>query len=106
MGGGTHVEDQKGPVEVKLPNGDHFLVTLRMKELTDCIPPVLFGDLPMDLCHSSAIKSVVSEVIRTVRHRFNLHGQIVDRFAHGLTEVVQFLSLHPTVKGFTHIDAG
>ena len=61
-GDGTHVEDVKDPVEVQFPGGDRFFIARRMDESRDRVPLALFDDLPLDLCHSPAIKSVVSEL--------------------------------------------
>ena len=38
--------------------------------------------------------------------RFNSRRQLIYRIAHGLAEVVEFLSIHSPVEGFTDIGAG
>ena len=37
---------------------------------------------------------------------FDSPRQLLDRLTHGPTEVVQFLSIHSSVKGFTYFGAG
>ena len=61
-GGGTHVKDVKNPVEVQFPVGDRFLIARRMDKSRDRVPLALLDDLPLDLCHSPAVKSVVNEL--------------------------------------------
>ena len=52
----------KDPVEVQFPSPDRILIARRMDNSRDRVPLPLFDDLPLDLCHSPAIKSVVSEL--------------------------------------------
>jgi len=40
-----------------------------------------------------------------VHHRFDPRRQLIYRFTHGLTEVLQFLSIHSPVKRSTDIGA-
>ena len=88
-GDGTHVEDVKDSVEVQFPGGDRFFIARRMDESRDRVPLALFDDLPLDLCHSPAIKSVVSELPKVSRHhRFDPRHQLLNRLAHGLTEII------------------
>jgi hypothetical protein len=62
MTDGTYVEDVKNPVELQLPTGNHFFVILRLEESRDGVPPTPFDDFLLDLCHSPAIGSIVSEL--------------------------------------------
>ena len=49
----------KDPVEVRLPGGDFLLVILRVEKSRGWVSPVLFDDLTLDLCHSSALGVVL-----------------------------------------------
>ena len=61
IGDGTHVEDVENPVEVQSPCGDRLLIILRVKNSRDRTSFTPFDDAPLDLCHSSADKSLVNE---------------------------------------------
>ena len=52
----------RDPVELEPPNGDCFLVILRMEKSSDCIPSAPFEDFLLDLRYSSATKNIVSEL--------------------------------------------
>ena len=58
----THVEDVKDPVEVQFPGPDRILIARRMDKSRDRVSLTLLDDLPLNLRHSPAIKSVVSEL--------------------------------------------
>ena len=47
---GTHVEDEKDLVEIRLPAGDRVFVALRVEKPGDYILFALLGDPPLDLC--------------------------------------------------------
>jgi len=51
----------KDPVEFCPPSGNRLLITLRMEQSSNSVPPAAFDDLPLDLRHSPAIKTVVGE---------------------------------------------
>lgn len=56
---GTHVEDTTNLVEIQHPGGDGLPVVLRMEKPKDCISFTAFDDIPLDLGHGPAIKSLV-----------------------------------------------
>ena len=58
----THVEDVKDPVEVQFPGPDRILIARRMDKSRDRVSLALLDDIPLNLRHSPAIKSVVSEL--------------------------------------------
>ena len=105
-GGTTHVEDMKNPVEDQFPAGDLFLIVRRMDKSGDRIPPAVFDDLPLDLRHSPAIKSVCQRVVQSDHHRFDSRRQLCNRLAYRLTEVIQLPPIHSTVESFTCIGTG
>ena len=66
-----------------------------------------FDNLLLYFRDSPAIGSMVSERTRNVHRRWsNSRRQLIYRIAHGLVEVVQFLSIHSPFKGSTDISAG
>ena len=76
-----------------------------MEEPRNRVPSALLDDLPLDLRHSSAVNFVVSELYKTVGRSFNARRQLIYRIAHGLAEITQLLSIHPSVEGLTDIGA-
>ena len=52
----------KDPVEIQLPSRDSILIVCCVDDSGDRVPLALFDDLPLDLCHSPVIKSIVSEL--------------------------------------------
>ena len=102
----THVEDLKDPIQVRLPTRNLILVVFRAKKSRDTAPPTLFDDLLLYFRDGPAIESVISGRTRDVYRRFDSHRQLIYRLAHGLTEVVQLLSIHSPLKGSTDISAG
>ena len=70
------------------------------------MPPALFNDILVYFCDGPAIKNMVGGRDRNVHRRFNLRRQLKYRIAHGLVEVVQFLSVHSPVKSSTDIGTG
>ena len=70
------------------------------------MPPALFDDLLLYIRDSPAMESVVGGSARNSDGWFNSRLQLIYRIAHGLTEVVQFLSVHSPVKRSTDISAG
>jgi len=57
----TYVEDIENPVEVQPPSTDRILVVLCVQQSRDWIPPILFDDLSLDLCHGSVTRNMVSK---------------------------------------------
>ena len=60
-GDGTHVEDVEDPIKVQPPGGNRPLIILRVENSRDCISFTSLDDAPLDLSHSPAIESLVSE---------------------------------------------
>ena len=58
---GTHVKDMKDPVEIQPPGRDRLLVVLCVEHPGDPISFTPLHNVPLDLSHSSAIWSIVSE---------------------------------------------
>ena len=69
------------------------------------MPPTLLDDLLLYFHDSPAIESVVGGRARNARGWFNSRRQLTYRIAHGLAEVVQFLSVHSPIKGSTDVSA-
>ena len=59
---GTHIEDEKDPVEVQPPGCDRLFIVLRVEKSRDRISFAPLDDIPLDLSHSPAIASLVSEL--------------------------------------------
>ena len=96
----------KDPVELRLPTSDRLLIILRMEKPRECVPLALFGDLPLDLPHRSAVRGIISEPFKLCDIGLNNpRCQLIYRLAHGLTEVVQFLSIHSPGEGSADVGA-
>ena len=93
----AYVEDTENPVEVQPPSADRFLIVFCVQQSRDWIPPALFNDLLLDLRHGSMTKTVVSKSYNA-RITVNVRPQLINRFTHGLVQVVHPLSVHPSVK--------
>ena len=89
------------PVEFRPPTGDLPLVIARSKKLNDFMPLGHFLDLLLYFLHDPAIENGVGESTRSVHRWMNSHLQPVYRIAHGLAEVVQFLSICSSSEGIT-----
>ena len=57
----THIEGVKDPVEILPPTRNHIFVPLRVEGSRDRTSFTLVDDLPLDLGHSPAIETLVSE---------------------------------------------
>ena len=68
---GTHVECKQDPVEVRLPSRNRVRITLGVDKSGDSAPFALFDDLLLDLLHSSAIQSIVSELSKPAYRRLS-----------------------------------
>ena len=95
----------KNPVEVQLPAPNCFLIILCMEQSGDQIPPTLLDDFFLNLRYGPAIEGD-EWIVHNMYSGFGSPLQLLDRIAHGLTNVVQRLSFHPPVEGFTDIGAG
>ena len=102
----THVEDLKDPIQVRLPTRNLILVVPRAKESRDAAPLTLFDDLLLDFRDGPVIESKISGRTRDVYRWFDSRRQLIYRLAHGLTEVVQLLSIHSPLKGSADIRTG
>ena len=60
-GDGTHVGDVEDSVEVQPPGRDRPLIVLRVENSRDRTSFTPLDDAPLDLSHSPAIESLVSE---------------------------------------------
>jgi len=69
------------------------------------MPPTLFDDLLLYLRDSPAMENTVGGGTRNVHRPSNSRRQLAYRIAHGLTEVIQFLSIHSSVEGSADIGA-
>ena len=96
----------KDPVEVGIPSSNCPLIVLRVNKSRDCVTFALFDDLLLYFRDSPVIKCTVGERARNVHHWFNSRRQLIYRVAHGLVEVVQFLSTHSPFKSSTDIGTG
>jgi len=65
--------------------------------------PALFDDLLLDFRHSPAIDNVVCASDQDVYRQLNSHRQLIYRIAHGIAEIVEFLSIHSPVQGSTDV---
>ena len=102
----THVEDLKDPIQVRLPTRNLILVVPRVKKSGDAAPPTLFDDLILDFRDGTVIESAISGRTRDAYRWFDSRRQLIYRLAHGLTEVIQLLSIHSPLKGSTDISTG
>ena len=57
----TYIEDVEDPDKVVPPNGDIFLIALRVEQPGCHIPFTLLDDLPLDLANSPAVETSVSK---------------------------------------------
>jgi len=82
------------PVEVQLPGSDCFLVILRMHKPRDCVPSTPLDDLPLDSCHSSAIKTTVSKLSKLC---ITCLAHVVNWFIASLTDWLRSFSFFPFI---------
>ena len=60
----THIEDNKDPIELRVPAGNHLFIIRRMPNSRHRIASTLLDDLILYFCDSSAIESAVGEEAR------------------------------------------
>jgi len=70
------------------------------------MPPALFNDLLLYFRDSPAIKKMVGERDRSVWYRLNSRRQLIYCIVHRLAEIIQPLSIHSPIEGFTDISTG
>jgi len=71
------------------------------------MPSASFYDLLLYSCDSLAIENMVGRRTSQNVYRWsNSRSQLVYRIAHGLIEIIRFLSIHSLVESLTDIGAG
>ena len=96
----------KDLVEIGLPSRNRVLIFPHMKNSRGHITPTPFDDLLLYSRNGPAIESMVSGKAGNGYLWLDSRRQLIYRIAHGLIEVVQLFSIHPTLKGCTYIGTG
>ena len=86
--------------------GNQIFITLHMDEPGGYIPSALFGDLLLDLCDGSAIKSIRQKACQNVCYWLDPRRQLCNRLAHGRTEIARSLSVHSSSEGPAYVSTG
>ena len=102
---GTYIEDVKDPVELQLPARDRLFVGLRVEMSRDRTSFLPIDDVPVDLGHSPAIESSMSESPGFQPLVYNSRFQLLNRRHHRLTQFV-LSAARPPEEGLTDISAG